>query len=344
MDEGTRAPVTKAPRLRAGDTVGIVSPSWGGAGLFPHRLERGTQQLEALGFKVKVGEHARNVRGAVSDTARNRAHDINAMFADPTVRAIFSAIGGAHSCHLLPHLDWDLIRTHPKIFVGYSDTHILSVAIWKGTGLVTFAGPAVLTDLAEYPAMFDYTRQNMLKVLTEPAPVGVIEPSPWWTEEYLEWGEKKDLERPRARQPSDGWGWLKGGTAEGVLIGGCLESLQHLRGTRFWPEWEDAIYFFETSECAPPPETVDGLLMDYENMGVLAKLKGLLVGRPMRYTNTQKQQLQDILLERTDHYRFPIVMNMDFGHTAPQMTLPIGCRARIDVANRRFEIIDAAVR
>lgn len=101
--------------------------------------------------------------------------------------------------------------------------------------------------------------------------------------------------------------------------------------------------FFETSEGPPSPERVDSILMDYENMGVLQRLKGLIVGRPMRYTEEEKQQLREVVLERTRGYTFPIVTDMDFGHTAPQFTVPIGCRARIDAENQRFEVIDAAV-
>ncbi len=87
----------------------------------------------------------------------------------------------------------------------------------------------------------------------------------------------------------------------------------------------------------------DGLLMDYENMGVLQELKGLMVGRPMRYTEKEKQQLRAVVLERTKGYTFPIVADMDFGHTSPQLTIPIGCRARINAEDRRVEVIDAAV-
>ena len=101
--------------------------------------------------------------------------------------------------------------------------------------------------------------------------------------------------------------------------------------------------FFETSEEAPSPERVDSILMDYENMGVLQKLKGLLVGRPMRYNEEEKQKLRELILNRTTGYTFPIITDMDFGHTAPQFTLPIGCRAQIDADNQRFEVIDAAV-
>jgi muramoyltetrapeptide carboxypeptidase LdcA involved in peptidoglycan recycling len=339
----TEPKTIKSPRLQPGDTVGIVSPSWGGAGIFPHRTDRGVQHLESLGFKVKIAPHALNQRGYVSDSPQNRADDIHRMVRDPEVKAIVAAIGGDHACHLLPLLNFDLIRDHPKIFIGYSDMTVLNVAIWVETGLVTFNGPALLPDFAEYPRMFEYTEAYMLKALCEASPIGAIEPSPWWTEEFLDWEKREDLERPRQRQPSEGWIWLKAGAAEGVLIGGCLESLQHLRGTRFWPEWQDAILFFETSEEKPSPGRVDGLLMDYENMGILEGLKGLIVGRPMYYDDEEKGQLRKVILERTSRYELPIVTDVDFGHTAPQFTLPIGCRARIDTGQRRFEIIDAAV-
>ena len=253
-------------------------------------------------------------------------------------------IGGDHSCHLLPLLDYALIRKNPKVFIGFSDITVLNVAIWKETGLVTFNGPALLTDFAEYPKMFEYTERYMLKALCEASPIGVIEPSKWWTEEFLDWAQQEDLKRPRARHNSAGWAWLRGGVAEGVLIGGCLESLGHLRGTEFWPEWQDAIMFFETSEGPPSPERVDSILMDYENMGVLQRLKGLIVGRPMRYTEEKRSSsFERWSWSGREAYTFPIVTDMDFGHTSPQFTVPIGCRAWIDSEHQRFEVIDAAV-
>src|SRR5262249_3101756 len=111
----TRSTVIKPPHLQTGDTIAIVSPSWGGAGLFPDRVELGVKALESLGFRVKIASHALNHNGEVSDTPENRAADLHAMFADPEVKAIIAAIGGDHACHLLPLLDFDLIRQHPKI-------------------------------------------------------------------------------------------------------------------------------------------------------------------------------------------------------------------------------------
>jgi muramoyltetrapeptide carboxypeptidase len=138
-----------------------------------------------------------------------------------------------------------------------------------------------------------------LKAVSDSDPMGVLMSSPWWTEEYFDWSRREDLERPRRRVPSEGWTWLKGDMGEGVLIGGCLESLQHLRG--------------------------------------------MLVGRPMGYAPAEKEQLRRVILERTAAYAFPVVTDMDFGHTAPQLTLPIGCRAKIDVSRRRIEVLETAV-
>jgi muramoyltetrapeptide carboxypeptidase len=228
--------------------------------------------------------------------------------------------------------------------MGYSDMTVLNVAIWQKTGLVTFNGPALLTDFAEAPRMFEYTEQHFLKAVTEAVPIGDIAPSPCWTEEFLDWGTKQDLVRPRALQVSEGWAWLKPGRAEGTLIGGCIESLQHLRGTEYWPRWDDAVLFFETSEEKPSPETVDGLLTDYENMGIFDQLRGMVVGRPMRYSDGEKRRLRERILERTQGYSFPVITDMDFGHTAPQFTIPLGCRALIDTAQQRFAIVEAAVR
>ena len=187
----------KPRKLRPGDTIGIVSPSWGGAGAFPHRVQNGVAYLESQGFVVELARHAKEQLGFVSDTAENRAADIHDMFARPEVAAIISAIGGDHSCHLLPHLDFDLIRDNPKVFMGYSDITVLNVAIWNECGLVTFNGPALITDFAEYPEPLPYTIESFQRTVLTNQPAGRIEPSPQWTEEFLDWRGQVDLTRPR---------------------------------------------------------------------------------------------------------------------------------------------------
>lgn len=333
----------KPPRLRRGDTIGIVSPSWGGAAVFPHRVRNGIAYLESQGFQVELSRHAMGQHGHVSDTAENRAGDLHEMFERPDVTAIIAAIGGDHSCHLLPHLDFALISENPTIFMGYSDITVLNVAIWHECGLVTFNGPALITDFAEYPEPLTYTIESFARSVRQDKPIGQIAPASHWTEEILDWRTQVDLTRPRRLEESAGWSWLRPGVAEGILVGGCIESLQHLRGTPYWPNLEGAILFLETSEEAPSPARVDGILMDYENMGIMSNLAGLLFGRPMDYSEAEKEALRQVILERTEGFGFPVVADMDFGHTAPQFVLPVGCRALIDSEMKTFRILEAAV-
>lgn len=335
--------ILKPPCLRPSNTIGIVSPSWGGAALFPHRLQAGLAQLERMGYRVKIAPHALGNSGYVSATPEQRASDINAMFADPTVDAILATVGGDHSCQLLPHLDYELIRRTPKIFIGYSDITVLNVALHVRTGLVTFNGPALITDFAEFPQMLPYTASHFLRAVSQPEPIGVIDASPTWTEEFLDWEQQLDLTRPRTLQPNAGVQWLRQGRAIGRLLGGCLESLDHLRGTAFWPTWDGAILFLETSEEVPSPAWVDARLMDYQNMGVLARINGLIIGRSMGYSAVMRQDLWRIVVERTRAYTFPILAELDFGHTAPQFTLPLGVQAQLDSAAGTLAIIEAAV-
>ncbi len=333
--------------LRAGSTIGVVAPSWCGPGVAPHRIERGRAFLESLGFRVVLAPHLFERRRWTAGTPKQRAQDLMAFFADPEIDGIWAAIGGDHACQLLPHLDWPRIAANPKVFIGYSDITVLNVAIWTRTGMVTFNGPALMDELAEYPAPPEYAVASLRRVLTMPSPTGVIAPAPAWTEERLDWVSKEDLTRARTYQPAKGWTWLRGqGVVEGVLFGGCLQSLQHLRGTPYFPraaELSGAIFFWELSEEAPPPAWVDGVLQDYENMGVLARLGGMLVGRPYGYREADRALLREIILERTRPHTFPIVTDMDFGHTAPQMTLPLGCGARLDAGNRTFALAQPAV-
>lgn len=334
----------KPQMLRPGDKIGIISPSWCGPAVVPHRVENGRRFLESLGYEVVLAPHATGrYRGYLSGTPQDRAADLHAMFADPSVKAIITAIGGDHSCQMLPYIDWELIRRNPKIHCGFSDVTVLNVAIHAKTGLVTFNGPALMVDFAEYPKPFGYMLDSFQRTLCLAEAPGIIEPAPEWAEESLNWATQADLTRPRAMTPSEGWVWLREGKAAGPLIGGCLESMQHLRGTPYWPSWDGAVFFWETSEDRPSPSTIDSILADYENMGVLEKLCGMIVGRSRSYPPEWRQQLREVILERTARFHFPVITEMDFGHTAPQFTLPLGARAEIDTAARRFAITEAAV-
>lgn len=333
----------KPPALRPGDTIGIVSPSWFGGEPFVPRAMRGIQTLERLGFRIRVGDHAFNNHGHVSDSAKNRVADIHAMFRAPDVRAIIATIGGDHSCHLLPHLDWDLVAANPKIFLGASDITVLNNAIWSRTGLVTFNGPSLMTEWAEYPEIPNISLRSAIDLLTKPEPFGVVPIAAEWTAEFLDWEAGEDLTRRRRHRPSEGVLRLVGGTASGTLVGGCLESLEHLRGTPYWPRTDGAILFLETSESCEGPASVDAMLMDYENMGVFDVIAGLVVARPYGMDDAERARFWEIVTERTAPFGFPVLGNLDFGHTSPQVTIPVGVAAELDATAGTLTITEAAV-
>jgi muramoyltetrapeptide carboxypeptidase len=141
------------PALKPRDTIGIVAPSSGLAGLFPHRAEQGARALERLGYSVVFAPHSREINGYVSASVESRVDDLHAMFKDPSIRSIVTTIGGNHANQLLKHLDYDLIAANPKVFTGYSDITVLHWAFARKAGLRTFYGPCLVSEFAEYPDM-----------------------------------------------------------------------------------------------------------------------------------------------------------------------------------------------
>jgi len=339
--------LVKPKHLQKGDTIGIVSPSAPLAGIVPHRVSRGLKMLESLGFKVKIGKNALNITGHTAGSARERAEDINNFFRDKDIKAIFSFIGGNHSNQILKYLDFNLVKKNPKIFLGYSDITVLHFALYTQADLASFYGPTVLAQFAENPKMFLYTRRYFEKAVMSPKPVGKIKPSSRWTDEVLDWFQKKDLKRPRKMKKNNGWQWLKEGRAEGIILGGCITSMMHLRGTKYWPDFSGSILLWESPESAEnfgkgeSPENIDAHLTDLELSGVFGGIKGMIIGRPFNYTGKQTSQLIQIVKERTNDYNFPILFNIDIGHSDPIITAPLGVKIKIDSRKNLFEFVES---
>ena len=153
------------PRVKSGDAVALVSPSWFAAGAFPHRVDRGRAYLEGLGLRLKVMPNAMAVGDWAAGTPQQRVDDLHAAFADPEVSVVLCAIGGNHSNELVDLLDYDLIRANPKVFQGLSDISVLHCAFQRHCGMATFYGPALVTNLGEYPAVFALTGRSLRAVL-----------------------------------------------------------------------------------------------------------------------------------------------------------------------------------
>jgi muramoyltetrapeptide carboxypeptidase len=180
-----------------------------------------------------------------------------------------------------------------------------------------------------------------------PKPIGKIKPSLRWTDEVLDWFQKKDLKRPRKMKKNKGWQWLKKGKAEGVILGGCITSMMHLRGTKYWPNFFGSVFFWEIPESEEnfgkgiSPESIDAHLTDLELSGVFNKIKGMIIGRPFNYTREQTNQLVQIVQERTKDYDFPILFNVDIGHSDPMIAAPLGVKIKIDSRKNLFEFTES---
>ncbi len=338
----------KPSTLKKGDTIGLISPSSPMAAKVTHRVEKGIATLEEMGFKVRVAPDALKATAHTAGTPEERASDLHELFRDPSVKAIISFIGGFHSNQVLKYLDFELIKNNPKIFMGYSDITVLHWAMHTKADLVTFYGPALITQFGENPTILPYTKEYFEKAVMSGEPIGKIEPSKEWTDEVLNWFEKKDLERPRRLKENPGFEWLKEGKAEGKIFGGCITSLLHLRGTEYWPNFEDTLFFWELPESSAsfikgePVARIDTHLTDLELSGVFKKIKGMIIGRPLGYSNEESDELKKIILARTKDYNFPILYGIDTGHSDPIMTIPLGVKTIIDSAQNKFEIIEAA--
>ncbi|MDP1759962.1 MAG: LD-carboxypeptidase [Candidatus Woesebacteria bacterium] len=321
------------PRLRPGDTVGLVSPSAGVAGLVPHRIDRAAAFLASLGYKIKIAPQAIQTAGYLSGTVEERVADLRAMFADPEVRMILCTIGGNHSNQLLRHLDYDLVRRDPKIFMGYSDITVLHYAFQSQANLATYYGPCAMTQFAEFPTMQEYTLSSFVREVTaagDDDPYNVPASSSW-TNELLDWFTKADLTRPRAFEENEGYEWLVSGRASGPALGGAILSLNHLAGTRYWVDPAGTIFFLDILKTKELDlSAVDALLADLDNLWVFDGIRGLVVGRPADYGPKEIVRLKELLLRYAGKKKYPILFNANLGHTDPILTIRYGRTIQLD--------------
>ncbi len=336
--------------LRAGDRIAAVSLSWGGPGSYPDQYELGKRQLEqAFGVEVVDMPHSRRPAEWLWRNPQARAEDLMQAFEDSRIQGVFSTIGGDDSIRLLPHIQLDVIRRNPKVFMGYSDSTITHMACLKA-GVRSYYGPSIMAGFGERGGLFPFTEESVRTALFEPRANWCLPQNtgPWVTE-IVPFEEPVDSGRIRPREQPTEWHWLQGdGHVNGRLLGGCLEVLDFLRGTDFWPEpdcWQGAVLFLETSEDAPPPANVSYFLRSLAAMGLLQRLKGLLMGRPggcrpERFADYDAAVLKVVRDEVG--LDIPVVTQLDFGHTDPMWVLPQGAMIDINCNARKLVLAECA--
>ncbi|MCP4762986.1 MAG: LD-carboxypeptidase [archaeon] len=340
----------KPNKLNKGDIIGIVSPSWGGPGKFPHIFDSGIEVLKEWGLKIKEFSNTRADAQFLYENPKLRAEDVNNAFADKEVKAIITSIGGDDSVRILPFLDKVIIRNNPKILMGFSDTTTL-LTFCNQIGLVTFHGPSIMAGFSQmknYPESIKLVKDFLFSTHTSYN----YELFKFYSEGYPDWGEKDNTGKIKPKKENlTGWKWIQGNKkVQGQLFGGNIEVLEFLKETEYWPSpdfWNGKILFLETSEEKPTADQVKYMLRNYGMQGIFDKINGMIFGRNMYYSDEEKKNLDEFILNllkiEFKHPDLPVVTNIDFGHTDPQFIMPLGVKAEIDCMKKTIKLCENAL-
>ncbi|NQV29951.1 MAG: LD-carboxypeptidase [Candidatus Marinimicrobia bacterium] len=317
----TEAVVAKPPRLKAGDTIGLVSPA--GITRSRDKLKIIEENLTALDLKLSVDAHAMDRWGYLAGKDEDRAHAINLMYANPEIDAILTFIGGWGCARLLPLLDYDLIRKHPKIILGFSDITALLLAIYARSGIVTFHGPSGRSIWNEFSV--DYLKRLLFE------------------------GELIKYENPRVigdnlTQIRDRIQTITPGRARGRLVGGNLTVLTALMGSPFLPAWNDHLLFLE--DTGEGIYRIDRMMTQLKLAGVLDQISGFVFGK---CTDCEADSgyssftLEEVLEDHIKPLGIPAYRGAMIGHISDKFTVPLGVEAEIDADRGTITLLERAV-
>lgn len=353
----------KPVALKKGDSVATISLSWGGASIFKKRYEQGKQQFEnAFGVKIVETSHALSSADDLYNHPQWRLNDLMEALEDKSIKGILCNIGGDDTIRLLPYMTdkhFQTIYDNPKIFLGMSDTTINHLMFFKA-GVGSFYSPCTLFGYAENGGIDNFMIENTKKTIFDSSPIGLLPESKNHILERVDWGNDNIV---RTRTLSSPWRYIQGSkTVRGRLIGGCFDSLMLcVNGTSLFPpleEFEDAVLFLENSEDKPSPVMMSYFLRTLGIMGILERIKGILFARPggefLPQDETEKIKWVNMYTEFDETFirickefnreDLPIVTNMDFGHTVPQLIFPYGAMVEINPINRTVAILESAVK
>ena len=312
-------------KLQPGDEVRIIAPARSASDINEAVLRRARAALESLGLTVSFSKNAcsRNQRGCPTDD--EKAEDLHEAFADNNVKCVLAAIGGFNSNQLLDKIDWQIIKNNPKVFGGFSDITVLNHAILAKTGLVTYAMPNFycfgLPPEADYS--LEYFRQCLFA--NQPTeftaqPAKMFYDFPWNYDEISD----------RSPRANSGPKIVQTGQASGVLLGGNLCSLNLLNGTEYFPRIKgDVILCIEDDSYDSIPETFERNFQTLVQQPFFNQVKAILIGRFQCESRATEDVIGEIVLSKNLDPNIPIITNLDFGHTDPKFTYPVGGRCRV---------------
>lgn len=339
----------KPEKLKKGDKIAIVSLSWGGMGdaAFIHRYRIAKDRLERdFGLEVIPMPNALKGSDFIYRNPRLRAKDLMDAFLDPSIKGIFSAIGGDDSVRILPYIDYEIIRNNPKIFMGYSDTTV-SHFIMNRAGVVSYYGPSIMAEFGEYGKMFDHTVAAIRNILFADSKGYAVPSSDVWSDETIPWKEENMCRQRKALPEEHHYEVISGsGVIRGKLLGGCIDVFPMIVGTEVWPDapqWKGKILLLETSEDKPGPEYIMYYLRNLGAQGILGNISGIVVGKPK--DETFYEEYKQVLLKVLKEFHcegLPVLYNVNIGHAVPTGILPLGIEYEIDLTQKTIRFAESA--
>ncbi len=337
----------KLSKLNRGDKVAILSPSFAAPGKWPHVHELGLKRLQEDFGLIPVEYPTTRKLGATGD---ERAGDLVAAFSDPDIKAVIATIGGDDQVTYIKNLPSKVFAQNPKPFFGYSDNSHLCNFLFLN-GIPSYYGGSLFTQYAMQGAMDEYTVKYLKYALFGEGEFELL-PSDTYNEQGLSWEDESNLAKHRTHEPSEGWHWDGTQDAAGTLWGGCVESvdemLRHNTPIPTLEQFEGIVLMFETSEEIPTADSVFRFFRALGERGILGRAQAVLIGRPKAWEfNKQKSpeerttyrtaQRETILKAvRQCNQTIPIVQNLNFGHTDPQIPMPYGNSVKINSTTKQI--------
>lgn len=339
----------KLPKLEPGDKVAILSPSFAAPAIFPKVFELGLDRLRSeFGLEPIEFPTTRTLNAPAED----RARDLVAAFEDPKIKAVIASIGGDDQVTYIKKLPNEPFVQNPKPFFGYSDnTHFMNF-LWLN-GIPSYYGGSIMTQFAMQGQMDEYTVKFLRKAFFENVDC-LMSASESFNEIGLDWSNDENIGKRRIYEDNNGWNWNVGKNGQGIIWGGCLESIDEMmrHGIELpsLTDFESIILMTETSEEMPKASDVGRIYRAFGERGILERAQGILVGRPKawefdnprekaereRYRNEQMEAIQGVV--RKYNQDITVVQNLDFGHTDPQIPMPLGQTCKVDAKNKTIDV------
>ncbi len=320
-------------KLKKGDEIRVIAPSRSLAIISEHTRKIANQCFEDLGLKLSFGQHVMDSDVFHSSSLTSRLQDLHEAFQDKNIKAIFTVIGGYNVNQLLDGIDYPLIAANPKIFCGYSDITALQNAIYAKTGLVTYSGP-------HYSSLgmvqnIDWSLNYLKKCLFNKDSY-TVEASPKWSDDawFLD-------QNNRHFMPNEGYWIIQPGKAQGTILGANLCTFNLLQGTTYMPSLENSILFLE-DDALTGQETAAVFDRDLQSLiqqPGFEGVRGLIIGRFQQASHISLDILKTIIQNKKELKNMPIIANVDFGHTDPMITFPIGGAVQIEAVDKTKLII-----